>query len=1118
MSRSNLRRRIREALSLGSMGSRMTQARSLLGIFAFGVGIALVITLVFYFQSSVWQVLVVVAALFLALVCLFWAWQAFRRGRPGLVGGWLIGGVAVGYGGMHLVCQGVTTEIVLSTMVLISLIGSILSPHQWRRWSSVIVSFLLYVVLINWLKPLPRYDINPTLISDMTMAISVFIGLGMIWQTIRLGGQVNTLEQAFDELQQTDKALRRKLTEMMVLNDVGRKITSILSMETLLSELSRLLVEMLGFYNAEIVLLRGDDLIFEAGYGGYTESGFRPGDTLPLGKGLIGQSALLAKTLLAPDVTQDPDYIAYPALPDVRAELAVPLQTQGNVVGVIDVKSDRSHGLDEEDASLLEILASQVAVAIENIHLFQAERDRTTELETLRQAGLYLTSKLKLEPLLEAILENALKLTMADDAHIFLYDGKSLHFGAARWRNGAEQAPFTQLRGDGITYRVARNAERLVVNQMRGHPLFADSGRNGAIAGIPLRIGETVVGVMNIAFHTPHDFDEKELQSLSFLADQAAITIHNVRLFEATEHQIKELSVLHAVASAAVEMTEEDALIEHATDLLGKTLYPDSCGILLVNPKTRALEFHKSYRWSRTPTEDIGQVRISAGQGITGQVVLDGLPRRVNDTEQEPQYIDVSGKMRSELCVPLRSGGEIIGVLNAESARPYAFTEEDERLLTTFSHQLSVGIERARLFAETAEALVREQHLNQFARIINQRLDIDAILQNVVRQAAQLVDADAGSLRLLSADKTALSSPYGCNLPEALSMCTFDDGGIAWHIVKNNVSLLLPEYAQHPQARPEWVAAGVHACMGVPVTVGEEVVGSLVLFSRIAGRHFTTRDLALTESVARHTGVAIQNARLFAQIQDRAAELSVALERLQELDKLKSEFTQNVSHELRTPLAIVRGYAELLRDGKLGELLGPQKEPVAIIARRIKMLSNLVEDLMAMMEIEAQQLQMELLDMVPVVQAAHRDFQIQAIQGGLTLDAQIQVGAAPVWGDSIKLRRVLDNLIGNALKFTPEGGTITLSLNVVGDMVLLDVSDDGIGIPVEKLERIFERFYQVDGSMKRRYGGTGLGLALVKEIVEAHGGTVAVESVVGEGAVFHVRLPLHAGDLSQPEM
>ncbi|MBN2003206.1 MAG: GAF domain-containing protein [Anaerolineae bacterium] len=1089
----------------------MTHARNLVWIFAFGVGIPLVIILALYFQTRVWQVLAVAAALFLALGCVLLAWLAFRHGRFGWVGGWLIAGVVVGYGGAHLVCQGVTTEIILSAMVLISLVGSILLPRRWRYWLATTVLFFLYVGLVNQLNPPHRFDINPTLISDMTMALSVLIGLGMIWQTIRLGGQVNTLEQAFEDLQQTDKALRRKLTEMTVLTDVGRKITSILSMEKLLSELSRLLVEMLGFYNAEIVLLQGDVLVFEAGYGGYIEPGFCLGDTLPLGKGIIGKAALLSETLLAPDVLQDSDYIAYPALPDVRAELAVPLQIQGKVRGVIDVKSDRPQGLDENDAALMEILASQVAVAIENIHLFQAERDRTVELETLRQAGLYLTSKLELEPLLEAILENALKLTEADDAHIFLYDGNALHFGAARWRGGAVHTPFTQIRGDGITYRVARNAERLVVNQMQGHPLFADSDRNGAIAGIPLRIGETVVGVMNIAFHAPHNFDEKELQSLSLLADQAAITIHNVRLFEATERQIKELSVLHAVANAAAEMTHEDALIECATDLLGQTLYPDSCGILLINPETRALEFHKSYRWSHTPTADLERLTIAAGQGITGQVVLDGRPRRVNDTELEPQYIEIAGGMRSELCVPLRSGGEIIGVVNAECARPYAFTEDDERLMMTFSHQVSVGIERVRLFAETAEALAREQHLNQFARTINQRLDIGAILSDVVRQAAQLVEADAGSLRLLSADKMSLSAPYGCNLPDTLTVRTLDRGGIAWHVVKNNVSLLLPEYSHHPQAQPEWMAAGVHACMAVPVTVGEEVFGSLTLFSLDIHRHFTARDLALTESIARHTGIAIQNARLFAQVQDRAAELSTALERLQELDKLKSEFIQNVSHELRTPLAIVRGYAELLRDGKLGELLAPQKEPVAIIARRIKMLSNLVEDLMAMMEIEAQQLQMEPLDMVSVVQAAHRDFQIQAIQGGLTLDAQIRVESAPVVGDSIKLRRVLDNLIGNALKFTPEGGTITLFLDVAGDAVLLDVADSGIGIPVEKLERIFERFYQVDGSMKRRYGGTGLGLALVKEIVEAHSGSVSVESVVGEGAVFHVRLPLHAG-------
>jgi signal transduction histidine kinase len=136
------------------------------------------------------------------------------------------------------------------------------------------------------------------------------------------------------------------------------------------------------------------------------------------------------------------------------------------------------------------------------------------------------------------------------------------------------------------------------------------------------------------------------------------------------------------------------------------------------------------------------------------------------------------------------------------------------------------------------------------------------------------------------------------------------------------------------------------------------------------------------------------------------------------------------------------------------------------------------------------------------------DFQVAAEQAGLSLTAQIADDLPPVSGDSQHLLRVMDNLLGNALKFTPAGGQISVSLWRDGAHAVLEVADTGIGIPHDQLGRVFERFYQVDGSMTRRYGGTGLGLALVKEIVEAHGGQVGVSSVLGQGSTFTVRLPI----------
>ena len=171
------------------------------------------------------------------------------------------------------------------------------------------------------------------------------------------------------------------------------------------------------------------------------------------------------------------------------------------------------------------------------------------------------------------------------------------------------------------------------------------------------------------------------------------------------------------------------------------------------------------------------------------------------------------------------------------------------------------------------------------------------------------------------------------------------------------------------------------------------------------------------------------------------------------------------------------------------------------------MLTQLVEDLMTMMEVEAAQMEEQPTDLVALVNTALADFQVNANQAGLQLTADIAPGEIVITGDALKLRRVLDNLIGNALKFTSQGGTITLRLYDTATDAILEISDTGIGIPEDKLERVFERFYQVDGSMKRRYGGTGLGLALVKEIIQAHKGQVIAQSWPNQGTTFRITLP-----------
>jgi signal transduction histidine kinase len=285
-----------------------------------------------------------------------------------------------------------------------------------------------------------------------------------------------------------------------------------------------------------------------------------------------------------------------------------------------------------------------------------------------------------------------------------------------------------------------------------------------------------------------------------------------------------------------------------------------------------------------------------------------------------------------------------------------------------------------------------------------------------------------------------------------------------------------------------------------------DVIGVLQIVDTEVNR-FPPPELTLIEPLAATAAIAIENARLFAKEEQRTAELAAALEQQRELDRLKDQFIQNVSHELRTPLGLVQAYAQLLADGDLGELQSGQHEAISVIARRTKMLTKIVDDLTAIWEIEAQRSQSELVDLSELVTNLLIDFQVSVEEAGLTLTVEVQPDLPPVLGDATHLNQMLDNLLANALKFTPAGGEISVSLQREGPELVLAVSDSGVGIPTDQLQRVFERFYQVDGSMSRRYGGAGLGLALVKEVVEAHSGRVEIQSIEGEGTSFTVTLP-----------
>lgn len=425
----------------------------------------------------------------------------------------------------------------------------------------------------------------------------------------------------------------------------------------------------------------------------------------------------------------------------------------------------------------------------------------------------------------------------------------------------------------------------------------------------------------------------------------------------------------------------------------------------------------------------------------------------------------------------------------------------------TLAHMIALAINTITLFNQTNQTLLREKQLGEISRMINATPDLPTLLANVIPMVAELVHAEAGLLGLVIDREMMTFYPY--NIPHGINLRPAPrPRGLAWEIVNNCEPLFLPDYPSHPEAMQKWIEVGVTHFMGVPLRAGDRCLGMLALFNLgHSPIQFNQRDLDVVVSVGRQAGIAIQNLRLLAETQQRAAALAAALNRQAELDAMKNTFTQSVSHELRSPLGIIYGHAELLASESLGPLNDDQRQSSEIIMRRVMMLTNLVDDLTALLAAETQELRREEIDTIMLVYSLLADYRMRANDLGIALEAEFEEPMPWILGDSTHLRRVFDNLVSNAFKFTPAGGSIILRLKAEGETVIIEVADSGEGIAEDQLGRIFERFYQVEGGSKRRHKGTGLGLALVKEIVEAHRGTVGVSSQVGQGTTFTIAIP-----------
>lgn len=282
------------------------------------------------------------------------------------------------------------------------------------------------------------------------------------------------------------------------------------------------------------------------------------------------------------------------------------------------------------------------------------------------------------------------------------------------------------------------------------------------------------------------------------------------------------------------------------------------------------------------------------------------------------------------------------------------------------------------------------------------------------------------------------------------------------------------------------------------------LLGQALLDLKLTGR--PELEQAVTEQIIQlRSALQSANRTLERRVEERTAELQKAIERLSELGQLKANFISNISHELRTPLTHIKGYIELLVSESLGAIAEEQRHALQVSQQSANRLETLIEDLIMVSLASRDELNINLesVDVGRLANLAVKSSVDKALNRGVNLHTVIDDDLPSIQADSQKIGWVLNQLIDNGIKFTPSGGSVVVSIKREGEnFVLTSVTDTGIGIPLNRVNDIFEPFHQLDGSTTRRYGGTGLGLSLVRDIIEAHGSMLDVQSIEGRGSTF----------------